>query len=391
MPKVLAIIQTPVFGGPHNQMLNLVEPLAAQGWDTTVVLPLESDTGAERLSAAGIPLIRTSLHRLRAVLNPLTHFEMIDSFLPEVGSLEKLISQQQADVVQICGLMSIQGGIAARRLDIPIVWQLLSTFAPPPLRQLLTYYVQSAADVVMTTGEKIAQAHAGILKLKDRVIPFYPPVDTERFRPDGRQRQEARAELGVPEDGVLIGTVGNRNRQKGHDRMIEAFAHLRQRYPNLYFRILGAHTASNAAYYQKAVIERAKHLGLMENQQLQFVEPGDRVAELLPAFDIFVMTSRAEGIPTAILEAMACGIPVVSVDVGAIGEVVLDGKTGCLVKSVDSIVFAQAVEKLLENPLLRREMEQQSRQYAVAQFSIAQCVRLHCLAYQKAMKHHQNS
>src|SRR4051812_25623910 len=98
MPKVLAIIQTPVFGGPHNQMLNLVKPLAAHGWETVVLLPLESDTGVARLSAADIPLIQTSLHRLRAVINPLTHLEMVKAFSPEVSALERIIRQQQADV-----------------------------------------------------------------------------------------------------------------------------------------------------------------------------------------------------------------------------------------------------------------------------------------------------
>lgn len=389
MPKVLAIIQTPVFGGPHNQMLNLVKPLAEQGWDTTVVLPPEKGTGIERLSAVGIPFIQTPLHRLRATVNPKTHLELLTGFFPEVRLLEDIIRHQQADIVQICGLMSLHGGIAAKRQGIPIVWQLLSTFAPPPLRQLLSYYVTRTADVVMTTGQKIAQMHPGISQLGDRVIPFFPPVDTDRFRPDVGQRMRARAELGVPDEGILIGTVGNRSRQKAHHRMIEAFAYLQKPYENLHFRILGAHTPSNADYYQNEVMKRAENLGLLASQQLQFVEPGNRVVDFLPAFDIFVLTSLAEGTPTAIIEAMACGVPVVAMDVGGVGELVINGKTGLLVKSTDPIVFAQTVEKLVQDDALRKQMGENSRRHAVEHFSISQCVNLHRLAFERAIRHHR--
>jgi glycosyltransferase involved in cell wall biosynthesis len=389
MPKVLTIIQTPVFGGPHNQVVNLVEPLAAEGWESMVVLPTESDTGVERLRAANIPFVQTPLHRLRAKLNPMTHIALATSFMPEVRQLEKLIRQFQADVVHICGLMSMHGGVAAKRQDVPIMWQLLSNFAKPPLRQILTHYVAQNADSVMTTGRKIAEMHSEILKLGDRVIHFVAPVDTNRFRPDPQKRSAARKELGIPDDGLLIGTVGNRNRQKAHERMIEAFGYLQKQYSNVHFRILGANTPSYAPTYQKLVIERAKKLGLLDQGRLQFVEPGSRVVDLLPAFDIFVLTSRAEGIPTAILEAMSCAIPVVAMDVGAVEEVVLDGKTGILVRSTNPTIFAHAVAQLIEDPLRREEMGHNSRDYAVAEFGIAQCVRLHSLAYQKAIEHHQ--
>jgi glycosyltransferase involved in cell wall biosynthesis len=370
-------------------MLNLVPPLAEQGWNTTVVLPLERGTGVERLAAAGIPLIQTPLHRLRATVNPKTHLDLFTEFMPEVHLLEDIIRQQDADLVQICGLMSLHGGIAAKRQDVPIVWQLLSTFAPPPLRQFLTYYVESTADVVMTTGMTIAHKHSKFASFGDRLISFFPPVDTNRYRPDAQQSQRARAELGVPDDGILVGTVGNRSRQKAHHRMVEAFAYLQQANSNLHFRILGAHTPSNAEYYQTEVMARAERLGLLKYQQLQFVEPGNRVVELLPAFDIFVLTSIAEGTTTAIIEAMACGVPVVAMDVGGVGDVVVDGKTGLLVQSTNPRVFGQAVEKLLHDSTLRAQMSVNSRQYAVAELDIANCVALHRLAYERAMQHHR--
>lgn len=387
MPKVLAIIQTPVFGGPHNQMLNLVHPLAQQGWETVVVLPNEPGTGIERLQAANIPVRQTSLHRLRAKLNPLSHVEMLLAAEPEIRQLEALIEEEQADVVQICGLMSVHGGIAAQRRNIPIVWQLLSTFAPMPLRCLLTPYVKRVADIVMTTGVRIAHQHPGISAMGERLIPFFPPVDTQRFRFDPAQRERARAALGIPDNALAIGTIGNRNRQKAHERMIKLFAHLSERHCHLHFRILGAETPSNADYYKKHVVQLAERLNLLEDGRLQFVEPHDRVAELLPALDIFVLTSRAEGIPTAVLEAQACGIPVVSNNIGAIAEAVIDGQTGFISPSADTVTLSERIERLIQDPALRQKMGKQSREHAEAQFSIHQCVALHSQAYHMAIQH----
>jgi glycosyltransferase involved in cell wall biosynthesis len=388
MPRLLSIIHIPGFGGPHNQVIRLAPVLARQGWETVMLLPDEPGSAAARVAAAGVPLIQIPLHRLRARPDIRLQRDFLLGFGAEVAHIRRIIRQQRIDLVQIGGLMNPHGAIAARLENIPVVWQLLGTTAPMPLRRVLMPLVVRLADVVMTTGERVACLHPGALGLGERLVPFFPPVDTTSFRYDPARRTAARAQLQVPPESVLIGTVGNFNRLKGHDVLIRAAALLHARSPHIYTRILGEPT-THASYYEQEVKAAARDRGLLADARLAFFDPADRVADFLPAFDIFVLSSRQEGVPTVILEAMATSLPVVATDVGAVREVVEYGRTGFLVASDDPATMARAIGKLIEWPALRQQMGYIARQRVLARYDTACCATQHLQAYTKAVAHHR--
>jgi glycosyltransferase involved in cell wall biosynthesis len=187
---------------------------------------------------------------------------------------------------------------------------------------------------------------------------------------------------------VLVGTVGNRNKLKGHDVWIRSAAILGQAYSSVVFRILGGDTPTHAKYYQKAVIEESQRLGLTISDRFRILDPGNRVAELLPALDIFLLTSRAEGIPTVILEAMASGVPVVTTRVGSVSEAVEHSITGFVVDRADPEIIAQAIARLIDFPQIRIEMGEASRRRAMEKFDTAFCAETYSHAYDLAVTHH---
>jgi glycosyltransferase involved in cell wall biosynthesis/uncharacterized protein YbaR (Trm112 family)/SAM-dependent methyltransferase len=384
--RVLSVIHYPTFGGPHNRNARLAPHLAARGWQTTVVLPLESGNAAERLRDAGVEVVQAPLHRLRASPSPVTQARSWASFPSEVSALRRLIQERGADVVLLNGLVNPHAAIAARLEDVPVVWQLLDTRTPMALRRALMPLVTRLADAVMSTGVDVARVHPGALLLGDRLVPFFPPVETSTFRPDAERRARARAELGVPEGACVVGTVGNLNPQKGHEYLLRASAILRGRGQEVAVHILGAHTPTQAEY-EARLHEEARALGLCD--VLVFSDPGARVAELLPAFDVFVLASvpRSEGVPTVVLEAMSCGIPVVATDVGAVREVVEDGVTGIVVPPLDPDAIAIAVGKLLADPLLRTRMGSTARARAVERYDAQACADTHVRAFEVAIAH----
>lgn len=386
--RILAVLQTPTYGGPHNTVLRLYKPLLQLGWEMIALLPEEPGNAYERLSAHGITVLTVPLHRLRATLNAYTHIQLVTGFISEINAVQQIIRDYRIDIVNVCGLLNVQGAIAARRENVPLCWQLLSTFAPYPLRLALSPLVVQLADSIMSTGLKVAQDHPGLMKAKDKLVPFYSPVDTRTFHPNPAARKKARAQLGVADDTVLIGTVGNFSRQKGHDYLVEAAAIMRTDSLNIAFRILGADTFSNAANYKKHVKQKAESRGLTQNGYLQFDNPGDRVADLLPGFDIFILTSRAEGVPTVALEAMACGVPVVSTKVGGIAEIVEDGKTGVLVLDPTPQGIAASLRDLIRTPDRRRQMGIAAREQTVTKFDVEVCAKSHIYAYEMAVKNH---
>lgn len=383
--NLLHVIHYPFFGGPQNQALRTAGPLAERGIATSVVLPDEPGSAAERLRAAGIEVIPLPLHRLRAVPDPITHARFLAGFPGEVKALRRLIRERSIDVVQVSGLVNPHAAIAARLEGVGVVWQLLDTRAPMVLRRVLMPWVLTLADVVMTTGVGVARVHPGAANLGARLVPFYPPVDTSAFRPDAGQRAAAREELAIPSGAPLVGTVANLTPQKGLEHFVAVADELYASRSDIRFVVLGSAMETHGAY--EATIRRQVHESTAgRTGALRIVDPGMRVAELLPSLDLFLLTSvpRSEGVSTTVLEAMATGIPVISTDVGALAEVVADGVTGRIVAPLDNGAMVEAVAALLDDAEVRAHMGAEARQRATDLYDVQVCADTHVHAYKLA-------
>jgi glycosyltransferase involved in cell wall biosynthesis len=255
---------------------------------------------------------------------------------------------------------------------------------PPRVRAFTMRVVRRLADVVMTTGRALADEYPGAAELRERCVTVYPPVDPDEFAPDGARRQRARAELGVPPDAVVVGTIGNRNPTKGHDLLAEAIAEVRADGRDVWCRILGSDSPVHARE-MAAVEARVAELGLSE--RLTITDPGTRVPELIHAFDVFALSSvpRSEGVPTVILEAMSCGLPVVATDVGAVREVVEEGLTGHVVPPLRPDLLADALVPLLDDPERREDFGRTARERVIDRYATERCADTYASAYELAV------
>jgi len=385
MKTVLVLIYTPTFGGPHNQVLRLSANLESKGWKTMVVLPSESGDGFQRLDSAGIVVkkIKLSRFRSRRIILNLKYFLF---FFKEVRSIKRIISDNNIDVVQICGLMHIHGAIAARSLGVPVVWQLLSTFAPKYIRAIYTPLVALMSRFVMSTGSIIIQKHPFSFLFRNKLIPFYPPVDTTKFVPNETKRKRGREKLNLPANAFVIGTIGNQNRQKSHDQFVIISKILTDEFPDIRCRIVGKETDSQRSYYKKEVINLAADKELYENGKFDIVDSDLSSDVVLSAFDVFVITSFAEGVPTVILEAMSIGLPIVSTSVGSIPEIVIEGKNGFLYDFGDSSMAIEKIKYLFKNRKNYQEISENNRKDAVAIFDTSICLQSHFSTYENCLK-----
>ena len=383
--RVLVVNHIPVWCGPHNRLACLNEPLADAGWDQVVALPEENGTAAERLSEEGVRVVRLPLHRLRARADPRLHFELLSTFAPEVKALRALIRRERADVVLVQALENPHGILAGHLEGTGIVWQIIGTKTPMALRRALLPMMRNWADVVMTTGLTVGRQHPGVVELGERFVPFFAPVDTDRFRPDPARREAARAELGLRPDDVVVGNVGNLNPQKGHRTFIRAAARLRERHPDVRFVILGA-TYETHPGYAEALWQEAGALGLRLGHELIWRDGGRRVPELLPAFDVFWMTSEpnSEGVPTVVMEAESTAVPVVSTLCGGVADVVQDA-WGHVVGENDADGLADRTAPLVEDVALRERMGAAGRRFAVEHCGVDSCLSAHLRAFDIAL------
>jgi glycosyltransferase involved in cell wall biosynthesis/SAM-dependent methyltransferase/uncharacterized protein YbaR (Trm112 family) len=383
--RFLFVIHYPVWGGPHNQALRLAEPLAARGWETIVVLPDEPGNAAHRLRGAGVEVVQMPLSRLRAVADPRAQLRFLTSIRGDVARIRRLIRGRDPQLVVVGGLVNPQAALAARLEGVPVVWQLLDTRAPRALRLALMPFVRRLADVVMTNGYEVAVSHPGAVAFGDRLFPFFSPVDLELFRPDEERRASARAELGIAQGELVIGTVGNLTPMKDHGTFLRAAREVLQAFANARFVILGASYAYRDDY-TAGLWRQAEQLGLLNGNRLIIRDPGARVADLAPALDVFWLTSesRSEGTSTAVGEAMALALPVVATNVGALRETIVDGETGFLVPPRSPEQLAGRTHGLLENAALREKMGAAARERAARFFGLDACLEIHLRTFEKA-------
>ena len=180
-----------------------------------------------------------------------------------------------------------------------------------------------------------------------------PPVDVlyhgydERAVQSGRRaRATARRVLHLPPDALVLGTAAIFRPQKRHALMVDAFARVANERPDAHLVLIGGGPLESQV---RAQVARA---GLGDRVVITGVR--DDVPALLPALDVFVLSSRAEGLPVSLLEAMAAGVPAVSTAVGGVPEVVEDGVTGLLVPPEDVEALWSSMMRLADPERRRR-------------------------------------
>jgi glycosyltransferase involved in cell wall biosynthesis len=210
---------------------------------------------------------------------------------------------------------------------------------------------------------------------KVRVI--HNGVDVAKFKSARNDRIRLFPDAG---DGKLVVLVGNMHTDvKGHPWLIASAATVREQFPNTRYVLVGDGE-------QRSSFERqARDLGVMHN--FLFLGRRSDIPEILASCDIAVLPSRAEGLPNAVLEYMAAGLPVIASRVGGNAELVQDGVTGILVPAEDWA----ALLKLLSEPSLARRLGQAGREFTVQNFSFERLVRDVDALYTELLSHQVRS
>ncbi len=220
---------------------------------------------------------------------------------------------------------------------------------------------QTACAHIVTAGEALRQQLARQNGYAPERMTSVPTgIDLARFRP--LERAAARRELGLDERHAL-GIVATLRDWKGHDYLLDAWGRLAPRFPDWQLLVIGEGP-------QRARLEaRLAAEGLAASAR--FVGNQDNVPVWLNSLDLFTLPSYGdEGVPQAIMQAMACGLAVVATPVGAIEEAVQRGLTGLIVPPRDAGALAAALGALMEDPARRAEMGKAGRDYAAAHFGI---------------------
>lgn len=276
---------------------------------------------------------------------------------PAFGDLiVRFLTAHPADVFHIhvgTGREDWDGARAARRAGVPVVIQ---TQHQPWLfrdHRKIARVLQAVdpVDHVITVSEAQRMSYERIGISSERLTTVPNGICP---RGPGPGRAAARAALGLDPDQLVVLSVGRLTVQKGQRHLLDAVPRLAACFPDLAVVVLGQ------GHLHEQLRAQAARLGVADHVQL----PGHRTDArmLLDAADVFVLPSRQEGMPLAVLEAMDVGLPVVATRVIGTTEVVADGETGVLVRREDPAALETALAALLADPRLRARYGQAVRQ-----------------------------
>ena len=258
----------------------------------------------------------------------------------------------------------ILGRIAAKAAGIPIVISSLrSVEIGGRLREILLSITDFCVDGVTAVSKAVANAHIskGTTKRK-KIRLIYNGVELENNR--FGDASLARRSTGIEEGTFLLLTVGRAEEVKGHTFLFDALRTLKDR--GYKFKLLAVGRGE-----EKLRGDIAKRR--LENEVILTGEKED-ISELLTASDAFVLPSLWDGMPNALLEAMAAGLPAVATRVGGIPEVITDNETGLLVESKDSNAIAGAIERIMREKGLRERLARNAKNYTRENFDIKKTV-----------------
>jgi glycosyltransferase involved in cell wall biosynthesis len=332
------------WGGQEIRVLTEARGVARRGNEVLLAAPRESRIYAEavRYGIIALPL-------------PIARKGLVGPF-----ALRVLFGRRRFDVVNThSSTDSWCAAIACATMgSAPPLVRTRHISAPAPRNAATRWLYTRAAARIVTTGEKLRrQVIEETGAAEANVLSIPTGIDLERFRP--ADRGAARAALGLARDGLLIGIVATLRSWKGHRHLLAAFAAL----PRSDVRLVIVGDGPQRAALEALAVELA--LG----ERVRFAGNQAEVAPWMQALDVFCLPSYAnEGVPQALMQAMACGLPVVTTPVGSIEEIVANGVTGVLVPPEDPARLREALAGLLADAPRREALGRSARAAALERF-----------------------
>lgn len=246
-----------------------------------------------------------------------------------------------------------------------------------------TAFLRMAEPIALRLTDEMS-ANSQSLREELEVVDRYPSehitvipngVDTARFRPGLPSRKK---EFGWPESSVVIGIVANFRACKRHNDFVDAAAIVYREHPDSRFVLVG-----NDGGTLQEVRRRIEELGLQGATRI--VLGSSNPEEVYGTIDILVCTSETEGLSNVLLEAQACGIPVVATAVGGNPEAIQDGVQGVLVPVYNPEAVAHEVNRLIDDHDLRARIGAAGRKHAVDKYSLLAMVSGFQELYQRAL------
>ncbi|MEM8858506.1 MAG: glycosyltransferase [Chloroflexota bacterium] len=352
--KVVHLITDLITAGAQNALLRLLQHIDPAEYKPIVIALRNGDTEiADKLKQMGVTVIDLKmLPRWR---------------LDKLVGLYFELRRQEPDILHCWMIHSnIIGRLVGRLAKVPrIIVSRRSDRNGSQWATILNRWLVNWSDAIIAVSESTRQVElAETGTSPDRVITVPNGLDSTQFtrQISAKDRYGLRAELGYTDEHFVIGSVGRLVEAKGYPDLLSAFQKVAAEYSNARLIIVGK------GKLQDELHQLADELGITEKVEF----PGVRtdIPQILNCFDLFAFSSHWEGMPNALMEAMAAGLPCVATRVSAAPELIDDGVHGCLVPPKAPDLLADAMLEMIGDEPTRNRLAFNGQRKIAKEFTL---------------------
>jgi len=363
MHRILYVSHTSQLGGGEHSLLLLLARLDRERFAPGVVVP-EPGPLTDRLDAMRVSWHAVPMVRFERTTSPATLVRYFWCWRRAVRKLRKLVGQVDAQLVHANSTAAfLFAAQLTGKQDVPRVWH-VRDFSLTGIGWLDRAMARSASAII-AISEPVRESVPRASGVGEKTAVIHNGVDTAEFAPG--DRMAVRRELGISETTPLAGIVGQVVPWKGHERFLDVAANVCERMPAAKFIVAGDNRFGDFPGILDRLKDRAAELGLRD--RVVFAGWRDDAAAVMNALDVLLVTSDNEPFGRVVIEAMACGKPVLSFQCGGPVEIIEHDVSGLLVRPYDTGAMADEAVRLMSGRDKSAEMGQRARRVVCERFS----------------------
>lgn len=373
MKRILYLHAGAEMYGADKVLLELIKGLNPQEVEAHVILPNDGvlvealrKFGAQ-VSVLDYPILR------RKYFNPKGILEYLKSYRRYSQKIAQYVRENGIDLVHNNTTAVLEGIYLKRKVKLPLIWHVHEIIVrPKAISDFINFLMGRYADKIVTVSQAVASHVNQSPFIKEGQIQvIYNGVDNAVYHP--MQASAVREKFGIPEDALVIGMVGRVNAWKGQGDFLEAVTPILEHNPNAVAFLAGSAFAGEEWRVEELESKIAKSSVVSQIKRIDYYE---HTTELYNMFDIFVLPStNPDPLPTVVLEAMACGKPVVGYRHGGVCEMVAEGTNGLLASPGQAQKLSDAILELVSDSAKRIQFGEASVKRQRELFSLESYIR----------------
>ena len=381
MKRILYLHAGAEMYGADKVLLELIKGLDSKEFEAHVILPNDGvlvealrQVGAQ-VSVLDYPILR------RKYFNPKGIADYIRSYNFYAKQIALYAREHSIDMVHNNTAAVLEGIYLKRKLKLPLIWHVHEIIVKPKaISDFINMLMGRYADKIVTVSQAVANHIKQSPFIKDsQVEVIYNGVDNAVYYP--MDASSIREKFDIAQDALVIGMIGRVNAIKGQNDFIEAVEPLLEKNEQAVAFLAGG-VFPGEEWRLEELDKRIASSSVVS--QIHRIDYYDKTSELYNMFDIFVLPSiKPDSLPTVVLEAMACSKPVVGYNNGGIAEMVVDDKSGCLVKPNSPQELSNAISLLLDSSEKREQFGREGYQRQKELFSLDSYIKNFSELYKK--------